>query len=210
MKNRWTVEQFASSSLESGGWGRGRFHNKLFDGLILVMNFCGDKLLRFRKGKFTYFLDFTRIKFWELQLKQNFKKFDFRITLFRESKKQRSFVRIRLTVSRISQKFAKLQNFILAIIYSLKGALSGLRQFMSNWKPFKNDRKCFLFHLKALFVLKIFKFLSCLFGYRNGSIKRQCYFQILWRHSLVKKLFWYTYCPISREVIKIRKWNSIS
>ena len=172
MKNRWTVDQFASSTLEFAGWGRGRFPNKLFDGLIKVMNFCGDKLLRFRKGKFTYFLDFTRIKFWELQLKQNFKKFDFRITLFRESKKQRSFVRIRLTVSWIWQTFAKLRNFILAIIYSLKGALSRLRQFMCNWKPLKNDGKCFLFHLKALFVLKIFKFLSCLFGYRNGSIKR--------------------------------------
>ena len=26
--------------------------------------------------------------------------------------------------------------------------------------PFKNDEKCFLFHLKALFVLRVFKFLS--------------------------------------------------
>ena len=26
--------------------------------------------------------------------------------------------------------------------------------------PFKNNEQCFLFHLKALFVLKIFKFLS--------------------------------------------------
>ena len=29
-----------------------------------------------------------------------------------------------------------------------KGALSGLRLF-GNWKPFKNDEKCFLFHLKS-------------------------------------------------------------
>ena len=27
-------------------------------------------------------------------------------------------------------------------------------------KPFKNDEKCFYFVLKALFVIKIFKFLS--------------------------------------------------
>ena len=27
-------------------------------------------------------------------------------------------------------------------------------------KPFKNDEKCFLFRLQALFILKIFKFLS--------------------------------------------------
>ena len=34
-------------------------------------------------------------------------------------------------------------------------------------RPFKNDEKCFLFHLKSfhLFVLKIFKFLSCLYGH---------------------------------------------
>ena len=34
---------------------------------------------------------------------------------------------------------------------SLKGALWGLRQFFGNWKPFKNDDKSFLFHLKSYF-----------------------------------------------------------
>ena len=34
-----------------------------------------------------------------------------------------------------------------------------------NWKLFKNDEKLFLFHSKALFVLKIFKFLSLIFGH---------------------------------------------
>ena len=33
------------------------------------------------------------------------------------------------------------------ILYSVKGALSGLRHFYSNWKPLKNDEKCFLYHL---------------------------------------------------------------
>ena len=32
--------------------------------------------------------------------------------------------------------------------------------YLLQWKPFKNDEKCVLFKLKALFVLKIFKFLS--------------------------------------------------
>ena len=29
--------------------------------------------------------------------------------------------------------------------------LSGLKQFFSNRKPFKNDEKCFLLHLKSSF-----------------------------------------------------------
>ena len=35
--------------------------------------------------------------------------------------------------------------------------------YLPHWKPFKNDEKCFLFHLKSSF--KIFKFLSWLFGH---------------------------------------------
>ena len=34
-----------------------------------------------------------------------------------------------------------------------------------NWKSFKNDEKFFFFTLEALFVLKIFKFLSWLFDH---------------------------------------------
>ena len=47
---------------------------------------------------------------------------------------------------------------------SLKGPLSGLRHF---WplKPLKMMKYAFYFILKALFVLKIFKFLSSLFGH---------------------------------------------
>ena len=61
----------------------------------------------------------TKCKFRELPVNQNFK-FDFTITLFSEAKNLRNFVRIRLTFSRIRQKFVKSQNFILAITYSLK------------------------------------------------------------------------------------------
>ena len=42
----------------------------------------------------------------------------------------------------------------------VKGALSGLRQFLTNETPLKMMKILFYFTLKALFVLKIFKFLS--------------------------------------------------
>ena len=42
----------------------------------------------------------------------------------------------------------------------VKDALSGLRQFVGNENPLKMIKNAFHFTLKALFVLKIFKFLS--------------------------------------------------
>ena len=42
----------------------------------------------------------------------------------------------------------------------LKGALSGLRQFSATESPLKMMKNAFYFTSKALFVLKIFKFLS--------------------------------------------------
>ena len=47
----------------------------------------------------------------------------------------------------------------------IKGALSGLRQFLALESPLKMMKKAFYFTSKALFVLKIFKFLSLLFGH---------------------------------------------
>ena len=41
-----------------------------------------------------------------------------------------------------------------------KGALSGLRQFLATESPLKMMKNVFYFISKALFVLKIFKFLS--------------------------------------------------
>ena len=41
-----------------------------------------------------------------------------------------------------------------------KGALSGLRQFLATESPLKMMKNAFYFTLKALFVLKIFTFLS--------------------------------------------------
>ena len=42
----------------------------------------------------------------------------------------------------------------------LKGALSGLRQFLAAESPLKMMKNAFYFNLKALFALKIFKFSS--------------------------------------------------
>ena len=43
---------------------------------------------------------------------------------------------------------------------SLKGALSSLRQFLATESSLKMMKNAFYFTSKALFVLKIFKFLS--------------------------------------------------
>ena len=46
------------------------------------------------------------------------------------------------------------------IIPLLKGALSGLRQFLATESLLKMIKNAFYFTLKAIFILKIFKFLS--------------------------------------------------
>ena len=53
---------------------------------------------------------------------------------------------------------------------ALKGALSGLRQFLATERPFKMMKNTFYFTLKGLFISKIFKFLSWLVGHveKNG------------------------------------------
>ena len=50
-------------------------------------------------------------------------------------------------------------------ILLLKGALYGLRQFLITESPLKMTKNASYLTLKTLFVLKIFKFLSCLFVY---------------------------------------------
>ena len=47
----------------------------------------------------------------------------------------------------------------------LKGALLGLRQFLATESPLKIMKNIFYFTSKAIFVLKIFKFLSLFFGH---------------------------------------------
>ena len=48
---------------------------------------------------------------------------------------------------------------------NFKGALSGLRQFLPTESPLKIMKNPFYFTLKAYFVLKMFRFLSWLFGH---------------------------------------------
>ena len=45
-------------------------------------------------------------------------------------------------------------------VFDFKGALSGLRQVLATESPLKVMKNVFYFISKALFVLKIFKFLS--------------------------------------------------
>ena len=51
------------------------------------------------------------------------------------------------------------------ILWGFKGALSGLIPFLGAESFLKMMRNTFHFTLKALFVAKIFKFLSCVFGH---------------------------------------------
>ena len=60
---------------------------------------------------------------------------------------------------------------ITVILHTLvKGALSGLRQFFTNESPFEMMNIVFCFTLKVLFVLKIFKLLSSLFGHKEKRL----------------------------------------
>ena len=56
--------------------------------------------------------------------------------------------------------------------HSIKGALSSLRQFLETESPLEIKKKAFYFTLRALFVLKIFKFLSWIFGHIEKRIDK--------------------------------------
>ena len=49
--------------------------------------------------------------------------------------------------------------------FSAKGALSGLRQFLTNESPLKMMKIAFYFTLKTPFILQIFKFSYRIFGH---------------------------------------------
>ena len=63
--------------------------------------------------------------------------------------------------------------FIRKTLCEPKGALSGLKQFLTTGGPLENDEKSFLFHLKRTFILKIFKFLSWLFGHAEKLLDQK-------------------------------------
>ena len=84
--------------------------------------------------------------------------------------------------------------------------------YLLQWKPFKNNLKMLLkiFHLKDLFVLKIFKILSWLF-YRvektawklKDKVNFKIYDVIAWLKTAI-------YCPISQEVKATKKWDLVT
>ena len=76
-----------------------------------------------------------------------------------------------------------------------------------NESPLQMMKNAFYFILKALFVLKIFKFFSWFFGqkWRDWKIGQ---FQNLWLHNLIKKQ--YIYNPISLEVRATKQWSFVS
>ena len=70
-----------------------------------------------------------------------------------------------LTTSKLSccifiKKENPVQVFSIEFSGNLKGALSGLRQFLAIENPIKMMENAFYFTSKALFVFNIFKFLS--------------------------------------------------
>ena len=52
---------------------------------------------------------------------------------------------------------------------TIEGSLSSFRQFLATKSPLKMMKNAFYFTLKALFVLKIFKFLSRLLGHVENT-----------------------------------------
>ena len=69
-----------------------------------------------------------------------------------------------MEILQIKRNHAHLNNknklHLLFSILMFKGALSGLRQFLTNETFLKMMRNAFYFTLKTLFVRKIFKFLA--------------------------------------------------
>ena len=71
----------------------------------------------------------------------------------------------------VSHCFKVIHSRLFIVFQSLvKVALSGLRQFLATEKPLKMIKNAFYFTLKALFVLKLFKFLSWLFGHVENRL----------------------------------------
>ena len=71
--------------------------------------------------------------------------------------------------------------------------------------PLKVMKNAFYFILKALFVLKIFKLLSQLFGHVGKTVWLER-LQNSWCHNLVSKQLQYTYYPISHKIKVTRQW----
>ena len=114
-------------------------------------------------------------------------------------------------LSKLSCKFVKASVYsceysnklVFQVVYRLL-RLSQVWYNFCNWKCFKKDEKCFLFHLKSsLKVLEIFNFLSWLFGHVEKRLdqKHEDNFKIygvtIW---LIAKQLQNTFCPIFQEI----------
>ena len=89
------------------------------------------------------------------------------------------------------------------LIVYFKGALSGLRKFLANESPLKLMKNVFYFILTALFVLKIFKFLSWLFGHVQGGPQKCPYFSLAITFTKTRKpsrFFLHRYWKVVRRV----------
>ena len=77
--------------------------------------------------------------------------------------------------------------------------------YLFQWKPFKNDENCFLFHLKSFFhsyVIRIF--------YKISLIRK---LRLIPKSTTTKqgsKSLQSRYCPISQEVKVIRRCNLLN
>ena len=77
----------------------------------------------------------------------------------------RSFWNRTLAAADLFPMFTQSVKFSYTLFSDIKRALSGLRQFLVTQGPSKMMKNAFYFSLKALFVIKIFKLLSWLFGH---------------------------------------------
>ena len=70
-------------------------------------------------------------------------------------------------------------------------------------------KNAFYYSLKALFVLKTFKFLSRVFGHveKTARLERQGQFQNPWRHNLANKQLQYTYCNQAMKFRQLTEYN---
>ena len=76
------------------------------------------------------------------------------------------------------------------ITFNFKDVLSGLKQFLATESPLKVMKNAFYFTLKALFVLKIYKFLSWLFGHvkkrvdEKGKVNFRIFDVTIWEANI--------------------------
>ena len=114
---------------------------------------------------------------------------------------------------RITISTAKTGNFFEYNLHIFKVRLwPSKKNICFNDSPSKMMKNAFYLILKALFVLKILKFLSWFLGHVEKTVwlERQGCIWNLWRHSLVNKELQYIYYSRSHELKETRQWNLVS